>query len=92
MEQQLSDLDRDKKNLDQRWFRKDPNKDEKAKTKEILLNSSFIFDRLKEDILKDMFSQAQIKPSDLDKPNFESRYIFMDGYRRALQEVFRSLP
>ena len=79
------------KGLDSKWFVEDTTKDDKKKTEEVLRNSTLQF-RLLKHILRDMFNEKRFKYSDLDKVNLEERYIYLEGYRKALQDVYRILP
>lgn len=83
--------DYDTTGMDSRWFNEDANEEEKAKTKETLLNSRLQFRRLKY-ILQSEFRSKLLTPTDFDKPNFDQRRIYHEGYLKALQTIYKLLP
>lgn len=79
------------KGLDSRWFIEDKDQEAKEQTKKVLVNSTLQF-RLLKHILEDMFKNKKLKSVDFDKPALDQRVYYNEGYKAALQEVYRLLP
>lgn len=77
--------------LDSRWFSEDKKPEDKDRTKQVLLNSTIQF-RLLKKILTVMFKEKKLKPVDFDKPSVDQMVYYNEGYRQALQDVYRILP
>jgi len=90
LDQSVDDLDKGK-TLDSRWFTEDKDTEAKERLEQTLRNSTLQF-RLLKKILEEIFNEKRFKYADLDKPNLEDRYIYLEGYRRALQDIYRILP
>jgi hypothetical protein len=84
-------LDLDTDSLDSRWLIDDKTEEDKEKTREVLRNSTIQFRALKR-ILQEEFDSKQLKPVDFDNPNFDQKRIYMEGYLRALQNIYKLLP
>ena len=84
--------DDDTGGLDGRWFAEDGgDRNSRAETKKMLENSSIQF-RLLKKILESEFRQRQIDPVDFSKPNFDQKRMYDEGYRKALQTIYKILP
>jgi hypothetical protein len=83
--------DLDTENMDGRWFSETTNEAEKESVKQILVNSTIQF-RLLKKILQREFDSKQIQPTDFDNPNFDQKRIYLEGYLRALQTIYKILP
>lgn len=92
----MSDLIRtvealDTDNMDSRWLSEDTTEAEKESTRKLLKNSTIQF-RLLKKILQAEFNSKQLQPTDFDSPNFDQKRIYLEGYLRALQVIYKILP
>lgn len=85
----VADLDTD--GIDSRWLSEDKTEEDKQKTRQMLQNSKIQF-RLLKAILKREFDSKQLEPTDFDKPNFDQRRVYLEGYLRALQTIYKIIP
>jgi len=81
----------DTDNMDSRWLSEDTTEAEKENTRRVLKNSTIQF-RLLKKILESEFKSKQIQPTDFDNPNFDQKRIYLEGYLRALQVIYKILP
>jgi hypothetical protein len=77
--------------MDGRWFSEDENEASRQNTRQMLQNSTVQF-RLLKTILQREFDSKQIQPTDFDNPNFDAKRIYLEGYLRALQVMYKILP
>jgi hypothetical protein len=81
----------DTDNMDSRWFSETTNEAEKSNIRELLVNSTIQW-RLLKKILQAEFDSKQLTPTDFDNPNFDQKRIYLEGYLRALQTIYKILP
>jgi hypothetical protein len=70
--------DLDTEGMDGRWFSEAKTEEERANTRQVLLNSQI--------------NEKQLKQSDFDKPNFDQKRLYDEGYLKALQDIYKIIP
>lgn len=79
--------------VNQAWFRADGGgtETEREELREILLNSGRLFGNLTR-LLVERYQAATRKEIDFSQPNWQERQLFLAGYKKALQDVYRLVP
>ena len=91
LEEQVDDLDKKSDALYNDWYSEDKTPEDRAKTEKVLRNSTIQF-RLLKFIIAKMFREHAMKENDLDKPNWQVKVAYNEGYKTALKELYRLLP
>jgi hypothetical protein len=74
------------------WLIEDRTPEDRRKTKELLQNSTIQFRLLRKILEKKFRDRPLVSKIDLDKSNLDLRIVYNEGYREALQEIYRLLP
>jgi hypothetical protein len=83
--------DLDTEGMDGRWFSEAKTEEDRASTRQMLLNSQIQW-RLLKAIVRKIFNEKQLKQSDFDKPNFDQKRLYDEGYLKALQDIYKIIP